>query len=630
MKHPLEQRKRQQSKTNDGLEEEHQHTLELLAQQRHMLELLAHNAPLRHILSQALALLQNQRQHLFYAALLLNNGTLHRYNANLPPTVVLAFDHIALASIVKSHRASGPMIPIQIDLLDKELHTYHNALLSAQCRRCWTLPIHTVEGVLLAMLTIASHNDEALSQADLEYIAFVAHITTIAIEQHQRSHQLAYHVHHDQLTGLSNRVRFDDRLQQAIDHSRRSGSQVAVLLTDLDRFKHINDTLGHTIGDSLLRQVARRFEQCIRSTDTLARRGGDEFMLILPDVEGIRSVTRVANRLLEVLKTPFQLDGHELFITASIGISLYPHDGEDAATLQRHADTAMYRAKSLFRNSFRFFDPAMNAAALDRLRLESQLRRALERDELLLYYQPIVNVEGRLVGAEALLRWQHPELGLLAPSRFIPLAEETGLIVSIGEWCIRQACAQNRHWQQVGYAPINVSVNVSAIQFAQPDFASRVAEALDYSALDPMYLELELTESMLMGDHEETYRQLAQLRRLGIGLAIDDFGTGYSSLAYLQRLPISMLKIDRSFVCRLQINTGQDTGERAIINTIATLARHLHMSVVAEGVETADQAALLQMIGCNYYQGYFFSQPLPPDEFKLLLHEAQPFAGYFV
>jgi diguanylate cyclase (GGDEF)-like protein len=422
---------------------------------------------------------------------------------------------------------------------------------------------------------------------------------------------------HDPLTGLANRLLFDDRLHQTLEAARSAGQLVGVLFIDLDRFKQINDTLGHAAGDDLLVQIARRIERCVRAGDLLARRGGDEFLLALPDIAGGHQIARVAGRIHELLRQPFTVAGQELFVSASIGAAIYPLDGEDADTLQRNADAAMYRAKSTLRNSFQLFDARAHSTTLERLRLENSLRRAVEREELRIHYQPKVDQAGGLVGAEALLRWQHPELGTIAPSEFIPLAEELGLIVPIGEWCIAEICRQLNAWDGRGLRPTQMAVNISAVQFAQPGFLPMLTRTLAHSGIDPARLELELTESMLMGDTEAVTQLLRQLRALRLTLAIDDFGTGFSSLGYLQRLPISVLKVDRSFVGR--IGAPDDEGDRGIVGAIITLGHHLQMRLVAEGVETEAQRRFLAERGCDIFQGFLFSRPLPPEQFELLL-----------
>ncbi len=390
------------------------------------------------------------------------------------------------------------------------------------------------------------------------------------------------------------------------------------MLIDLDRFKVINDTLGHAIGDRLLQEVAQRLTGCLREGDTVARLGGDEFMLLLPGVEHTKSTIKIVQKILETFKSPFYFNDHELHITTSIGIALYPDDGEDAQTLLKNADTALHRAKEQGRNNYQFYTSTMNATALERLSLEGKLRHALEREEFVVYYQPQVSLStGQIVGMEALVRWRHPDLGLIPPMKFIPLAEETGLIIPLGFWVLRTACAQNKAWQKAGYPPLRVAVNLSTRLFKQQTFIQVVAQTLHETGLDPDYLELELTEGIIMENIETTITTLKELKKMGVHISVDDFGTGYSSLAYLKRFPIDTLKIDRSFV--LDITTDPDDAMIAML--IINVAHHLKLRVIAEGVETKEQLAFLRSHGCDEIQGYLFSRPLPAEEFVRLLQE---------
>lgn len=434
-----------------------------------------------------------------------------------------------------------------------------------------------------------------------------------AITERKQAH--LYHLaHYDALTGLPNRLLFRDRLQEAVAHAQQRNRMMAILLLDLDRFKTINDTLGHSAGDALLKAAAGRLSGCVRQGDTVARLGGDEFTLILQDVRHVEDVASIAQKVLRVLAQPIAISGHEMFVSASIGISLYPFDDEPGKLL-KNADAAMYRAKEQGRNTYQFYTLDINERSLERLRLETSLRYALERNELEVHYQPQFCLHsGAVVGVEALIRWRHPEWGLVPPQHFIPLAEETGLIVAIGEWVLKAACAQGRVWRDAKL-PVRIAVNVSAQQCRRGGFVSAVARALGETGLDPKYLELEITESALMRDIDKTIQSLGALTQLGVAIAIDDFGIGYSSLSYLKRFPIDALKIDRSFVCGLP--DGED--DVAIARAVIALAHSLDLKVIAEGVEKEEQAQFLRAHGCHQAQGHWFSRPLLADAMTDLL-----------
>jgi diguanylate cyclase (GGDEF)-like protein/PAS domain S-box-containing protein len=424
---------------------------------------------------------------------------------------------------------------------------------------------------------------------------------------------LAYH---DALTGLPNRALFEDRLGVALAQAHRSQQMLAVMFLDLDRFKVVNDTLGHGGGDKLLKGVAADLQTILREGDTVARVGGDEFTLLLPGIAKQEDAIDIAQRILDVLRGARLIDGQEFAVTTSIGITVYPQDGADTDTLLRNADTAMYRAKERGRDNFQLYTPAMNAGVRQRLSLENDLRHALERNELRVYYQPIAETQtGRVVATEALLRWQHPERGIVAPDEFIPFAEETGLIVPIGEWVLREAMLQNRAWQDAGHRAMRVSVNLSARQLQQEDMVSIVARLLRETGLAPQHLQLEITESAVMKNVELIIAMLHQIRRLGVGISLDDFGTGYSSLSYLKRFPIDSVKIDRSFVRDI----ATDPSDAAIVTTVIVMARNLNLKVIAEGVETPEQLEFLQKRGCDEYQGYLISRPVEPAEIAGLL-----------
>ncbi len=431
---------------------------------------------------------------------------------------------------------------------------------------------------------------------------------TDRLRAERRIEFLAYH---DALTGLPNRLLMQDRFEQASAQAQRSNARVALLFLDLDGFKSINDTLGHQIGDALLKAIAERLRGCVRETDTISRQGGDEFLIVLRDLPDADVPACIMLKIIESLQLPCVVEGHEIATTVSVGAALFPDDGRDFETLLRKADMAMYRAKEAGRNTYRFFDEAMNAEVVDHLQLQAGLRRALERQEFVLHYQPQIELEsGEVIGLEALLRWQHPELGMVEPGRFIPVAEESGLIVPIGQWVLNEACRQAMAWQQAGLPPLTMAVNFSAVQFKRGDVEQSIAQALQSSGLPPALLELELTESILIQNADDALARLQRLKQLGVQLSIDDFGTGYSSLAYLKRFDIDRLKIDRSFVRDL----ATDPDDAAIVRAIIQMARSLNLRTIAEGVETDEMLARLSAFGCNEVQGYLFSHPMPADE----------------
>jgi len=433
--------------------------------------------------------------------------------------------------------------------------------------------------------------------------------------------QMAHSFQHDFLTGLPNRMLLNDRVRQAIALAPRHLKKVAVLFLDLDGFKHINDSLGHPIGDKLLQSIAKRLVTCVRGSDTVSRQGGDEFVVLLSEMQQSEDAAITARRMLEAVAKVHSIDQHDLHVTTSIGVSIYPDDGLDVETLIKNADTAMYQAKENGHQSYQFFKPAMNVRAVERQSIEESLRRALERQEFALHYQPIINLgTGEITGAEALIRWTHPTRGPVSPAQFIPVAEDCGLILPIGNWVLREACKQARSWVDSGLPLGTMAVNISAIEFRDERFLEGVFGILKDTGLDPRSLELELTESVLMKRAESTESILKALRARGVQVAVDDFGTGYSSLSYLRRFPIDALKIDQSFV--RQITTAPD--ETTIVTAVISMGRSLKLRVVAEGVETQEELAFLQAHQCDEAQGYFFSRPLPPQQFAKLLKTGIP------
>jgi len=456
----------------------------------------------------------------------------------------------------------------------------------------------------LEALTVSAVRDD--DGATTHYVCVFSDITRARESQIQLDHL----AHHDALTALPNRLLYHDRLRHAMARAERDGEQLAVLFIDLDRFKNVNDTLGHHVGDELLKQAAQSLSRCLREGDTLARLGGDEFIVLLEDVDGVRGATRVADKLVAMFEQPFEDSGDELFVTGSVGISLYPRDGHDMHILIRNADVAMYQAKARGRNGYRFYAPAMSGDGALRLRMEALLRRAIEKHEIHLAYQPQVEIDsGRLVGVEALLRWNSPELGQVAPSRFIPLAEDTGFIGQLGQWVLQEACRQMVAWEAQGLAVPKIAVNLSVRQFERGGMAAAVAAVLGDTGLAPQRLQLEVTESAIMNTGD-ALQYVNDLHAIGVCLAIDDFGTGYSSLAYLKQLPVQTLKIDRSFIKDIP----QDPDDEAIAIAIIQLGKSMNLSVIAEGVEREDQAAFLLRHGCRLAQGYLYGKPLGNDE----------------
>ena len=429
----------------------------------------------------------------------------------------------------------------------------------------------------------------------------------------ERTAEIEHLAYHDGLTDLPNRVLFEDRCAQALAIAHRNQHLVAVMLVSIDRFKKVTESLGHAAGDVMLTEAAARLQRCVTNGDTVARFEGDEFALLLTNVTETADLAEIARAVGDAFKTPFRLGGQEVYVSTSMGISLFPSNGEDTSTILRNAVAALYRAKTQGGNNYQFYAADMNALAVKRLELETSMRRAIENKEFIVYYQPVLDlVSGAVVGSEALIRWQHPELGLLPPGRFIGLAEDTGLILDIGEFVMRDACARTRAWQDRGFGRLRIAVNISARHFQEKNFSERLVEILTETRLDPTCLELELTETSIMENTDAAVRVLGQIRKLGVKVAIDDFGTGYSSLSYLKRLPIDTLKLDRSFVK----GATTDPDDAALVMAIVTLAHNLRLRVIAEGVETKDQVAFLRLLRCDEGQGYLFGKPMPPEVFE--------------
>lgn len=469
-----------------------------------------------------------------------------------------------------------------------------------------------------AMLQAVQERDDQLEQHREQLERTVANRTA---ELKKLNLKLTYQAYHDALTNLPNRALFIRRVEQAIEYAEQSGELLAILFIDLDRFKYINDTLGHAAGDSLLQEVAKRLLACTRQPeDTVARLGGDEFTLLLRDVKEPLNAGIVAKHIINSLTKPLYFFQQELYLTPSIGISIYPKDGKEVGSLMKNADAGMYMAKQQGRNGYRFYTSSDNAASAIRLNMENKLRHALEYGEFEVWYQPRLDIRSnRIVGAEALARWRSPELDFVPPAQFIPLAEDTGLIIPIGEWILRTACQESLRWQIPGQPPLQVSVNLSARQFLQEELLTHIERLLKELQMNPYCLELELTESLIMPNAGDTIGTLRALKKLGIQLSIDDFGTGYSSLSYLKRFPIDTLKIDQSFVRDIRI----DTDDSALVTAIIAMAHNLKLTVVAEGVETQEQLDFLISYHCDYIQGYLFGRPMPAPEFRKLLTRSE-------
>lgn len=463
-------------------------------------------------------------------------------------------------------------------------------------------------------MTISCVRDE---QGDaLHYVMVFSDITSLK----QTQSQLEHLAHHDSLTNLPNRLLFEDRLEHAIAQAKRQGRQLAVLFLDLDRFKNINDSLGHAMGDELLKEVAKRLQNILRDDDTAARLGGDEFTVLVENLDDPSQAAVVASKIQDKFKSPFKIAGRELHVTSSIGISIFPEDGKDVADLTKNADAAMYQAKEQGRNNYRYYTSELTRSAFERLLLETELRSALKENQLLLYYQPQISLKnGEMTGAEALLRWHHPRLGIIPPARFIPLAEESGLIHEIGNWVLREACEQTRYLYKQGLFQGRMAVNLSVRQIMQTDLILRFEQIIAESSCPPEMLQLEVTEGIFMGQMKHSVPVLDVFKKLGVSIAIDDFGTGYSSLSYLKQLPIDKLKIDRSFIRDMP----HDSDAVAITQAIVSLGKNLGLRITAEGIETMAQQSLLQKMGCQEGQGYLYSPPVPAEVFEQMLMEGR-------
>jgi diguanylate cyclase (GGDEF)-like protein/PAS domain S-box-containing protein len=590
---------------------------QVMQDRREVLQMIAENQPLGNVLLRLVRMVERYSAGGVAAVLRVRDGRIEILTApGLPQACLRAWNHPA-----DSGAACRKQAVVSPDLAEDPSRGERAAVALAHGFRAYAAaPVLSGDNTI-GMVEVYHRSARDPSPFERDVLGTAADLAAIAFEHQVWQDRLAHQAHHDPLTGLPNRLLFEDRLQQAIAAARRHRRSMAVLFVDLDRFKLVNDTLGHSTGDLLLRQVAQRFSSCLRDSDTLARTGGDEFTLVLSDIGHPEGVCSAAEKLVTALKRPVQAGHNELFVSASIGIALYPEDGDDADTLKRKADTAMYFAKKKGGGTFQKYTPEIRVISEKRLALENDLHAALERKELSLHYQPQFDLAtGRLAGLEALLRWFHPELGLVLPGRFISIAEESGLIARLSHWVLEEACAQNSRWQLDGYVPVRIAVNIPASQFSREDLAGLVARILCRHRLDSSLLELELTESAVMEDVAASISQMKRLRALGVGISIDDFGTGYSSLSYMQALPVDNLKIDRTFLH----SAGNHGGTGPMVQAIVNLAHGLGLTVTAEGVESELQLRSLRRIGCDRAQGFCLGRPMPAALVPELLAESRP------
>jgi diguanylate cyclase (GGDEF)-like protein/PAS domain S-box-containing protein len=597
--------------------------------QAQILQMIAMNAPLEDVLDRLVRLVDSQLTGVSGSILLVDeDGTRLRLGAapRLPEAYGKAIDGAPIGPNAGPSGAAAyrrePVIVADAQT-DPLLANYKDVAAANGLRSCWSTPILAHDGAVRGVFAMYSKEAREPSPVETRLIDIATHMAGIAIERKLAEDCIRFMASHDALTGLPNRTLLDDRLSQALLYAQRYDRWATVAFVDLDNFKNINDSLGHNAGDELLKTVASRMVACVRATDTVVRLGGDEFVVLLVDQpKSADMISATVQKISAAIAKPICLEGHDIRVTSSMGIANYPDDGTDADTLLASADAAMYRAKEMGRDNFQFYTPELNAKVHEKFLLHEELRNAVARSEFVLLYQPQVDLRtGRVFAVEALIRWNHPTLGVLSPNKFIPMAEETGLIVPIGDWVLHEACRQNKAWQDAGLPPMTVSVNVSARQFREKSLAARVVSALRKSGLDAKYLELEMTESMIMLDVELAVATMKELQRLGVHLSIDDFGTGYSSLSALKSFPVSRLKIDKTFINDLTTNEN----DMAVASAVISLGQKLNLRVIAEGVETDDQLAFLRENNCDEMQGYLFSRPISVQEIeKLLKAQAQP------
>jgi diguanylate cyclase (GGDEF)-like protein len=593
--------------------------------QAQILEMIAVSAPLPDVLDRLARFIESQLPGTSSAVYLLDEEGAHlRHGASpsLPEALNRTLDGLAVgpsagpcgAAVWSREPAYAADLTVDPQPSDVSALIAEHGL-----RACWAAPILSHQGQALGAFALFSTCAREPTRIETKLIDVATKIAGIAIERKVAEDRIQFMATHDALTGLPNRALLKDRLTQAVLAADRYDRWATVVFIDVDNFKYINDSLGHNAGDALLRAVAGRMAACVRPTDTVVRVGGDEFVIVLSDqLKSVDEISRIVTRLRAAIAEPVHVGEHALRVTSSVGVASFPGDGRDAETLLANADAAMYRAKESGRDNLQFYRPEINLRVQEKFRMQEALRGAVVRNEFLLHYQPQVNLRtGAILAVEALIRWRHPTLGLLPPSRFIPMAEESGLITSIGEWVLGEACRQAQAWRRSGLPPIRMSVNVSARQFHERRLKAVVAAALEGSGLAPDLLELELTESMIMQDVERAVATMEELERLGVQLSIDDFGTGYSSLAALKTFPVARLKIDRAFIKGLP----HDEDDMAVAAAVISLGQKLNLKVIAEGVETAAQAEFLRRNNCDEIQGFHLSRPIPPDAFAAFLRD---------
>jgi diguanylate cyclase (GGDEF)-like protein/PAS domain S-box-containing protein len=593
--------------------------------QAQILEMIATSVPLADVLERLMLLVESQLTGIFGSVLLLDDDGVHlRHGAapSLPEAYTKEIDGVRIGPKVGSCGTAvyrrEPVIVADI-MGDPLWDDFRGLAVTHGYRSCWSTPILSHQGDVLGVFAMYSATVREPTSIELHLIDITTRIAGIAIERKQSEDRIQFMATHDALTGLPNRALLKDRLSQAVLFAQRYDRWATIVFVDLDNFKLVNDSLGHSAGDELLKVVADRMVNSVRAIDTVVRLGGDEFVILLFDQpKSVDAIATTVQKIRAAIAEPISLEGHSVRVTSSFGIATYPNDGTNVDALLANADAAMYRAKDDGRDNFHFYTSDLNTKAQEKFLLQEELRSALVRSEFVLLYQPQVDLRtGAVFAVEALIRWQHPNLGVIPPVKFIPLAEETGLIVEIGDWVLREACQQNKAWQDEGLPRINVSVNVSARQFKDKALVSRVVNALRESGLEAKFLELEMTESLVMRDVEQAVATMRELQGLGVQLSIDDFGTGYSSLSALKTFPVARLKIDRSFISDLASNES----DRAVAGAVISLGQKLNLRVIAEGVETDEQLAFLRESNCDEMQGYHFSKPVPPESIEKLLRE---------